>query len=67
MQYIIGIDSVGGLRSQPIAQADRTRKILRPDFAQFGSTLFGAVSSGEIARLIGECPISWDMPGAAHV
>ena len=37
--------------------------VLAPDFeTAFGTTLLGAISSGEVARLIGECPIGWEAP-----
>jgi hypothetical protein len=39
------------------------RTTLAPDFEKtFGATLLGAISNGEVARLIGECPIGWEVP-----
>ena len=39
------------------------RTTLAPDFEKtFGTTLLGAISNGEVARLIGECPIGWEVP-----
>lgn len=39
--------------------------VFAPDFeAAFGTTLLGTISSGEVARLIGECPISLGGTGA---
>jgi len=37
--------------------------VLAPDFNSFGTSLLETISSGEIARLIGECPIGWELPG----
>jgi hypothetical protein len=42
-------------------------EVLKPDFHTFGSSLLGAISSGEVARLIGECPITWELPGGGNV
>jgi hypothetical protein len=36
--------------------------ILQPDFGNLYGMLIEDVSSGEIARLIGECPIGWETP-----
>lgn len=42
---------------------DIARTTLAPDFEKtFGTTLLGAISNGEVARLIGECPIGWEAP-----
>lgn len=42
------------------------RTTLAPDFEKtFGTTLLGAISNGEVARLIGECPIGWEAPSSA--
>jgi hypothetical protein len=35
-------------------------EILRPDFGKLYGSLVQDVSSGEIARLIGECPVGWE-------
>ena len=40
--------------------------VLAHDFKTYGETLLGAISSGEVARLIGECPITWEAPGNTH-
>jgi hypothetical protein len=55
---------------KPWAELGRAAEIatgvLAPDFeAAFGTTLLSAISSGEVARLIGECPISWEEPAHA--
>jgi hypothetical protein len=34
--------------------------VLAPDFERLYGTLVQDVSSGEVARLIGECPIGWE-------
>lgn len=38
------------------------QKILERDFGNQYGSLLTDVSSGEIARLIGECPVSWEKP-----
>jgi hypothetical protein len=40
--------------------------VLAHDFKTYGETLLGAISSGEVARLIGECPITWEAQGNTH-
>ena len=47
-----------------LATAESTaHALLEPDFGQLYGTLVGDVASGEIARLIGECPIGWKSRG----
>ena len=41
-------------------------EILGQDFGRLYGPLVRDVSSGEIARLIGECPVGWEKPGVAH-
>jgi hypothetical protein len=42
---------------------DIARTTLAPDFEKtFGTALLGAISNGEVARLIGECSIGWEAP-----
>lgn len=41
---------------------DIATEVLEPDFKTFGPTLLSTISSGEVARLIGECPIGWEAP-----
>jgi hypothetical protein len=41
---------------------DIATEVLEPDFKTFGPILLGTISSGEVARLIGECPIGWQAP-----
>lgn len=41
------------------------RQVLAHDFGTFGPELLEAISSGEVARLIGECPIGWEVPASA--
>jgi hypothetical protein len=50
-----------------LGQAGKIAKsILAPDFEKtFGTTLLGAISNGEVARLIGECPVDWEAPSNA--
>lgn len=55
---------------RPWAELSRAEEIatgvLAPDFETlYGPTLLGAISSGEVARLIGECPIGWEAPARA--
>jgi hypothetical protein len=40
-------------------------QILSHDFETFGTELLEAISSGEVGRLIGECPIGWEVPASA--
>ena len=42
------------LRAEELA-----RDILAADFGELYGTILPQVSSGEIARLIGECPVGW--------
>jgi hypothetical protein len=37
-------------------------EILQKDFGNLFGTIIGDLSSGEVARLIGECPIGWNRP-----
>ena len=41
-----------------------SRSILERDFGRLYGPLVPTVSAGEIARLIGECPIGWKQPEA---
>jgi hypothetical protein len=40
--------------------------LLDKDFGKLYGSLIQDVSSGEIARLIGECPVGWEKPGSVH-
>jgi len=42
------------------------QEILSKNFRDLYGSLVHDLSSGEIARLIGECPIGWEKPGAAN-
>lgn len=42
------------------------RGILEPEFGKQYGMLVREVSFGEVARLIGECPIGWKKPGVTH-
>ena len=42
------------------------REILEPDFGKLYGSIVQDVGSGEIARLIGECPVGWERPKIAH-
>jgi len=42
--------------------SDLCREVLERDFGQLCGAVVQDVSSGEIARLIGECPIGWEKP-----
>jgi hypothetical protein len=57
--------------SQPWTQLSAAEAIahslLEPDFGQLYGSLVSDVAAGEIARLIGECPIGWVNPGGANV
>jgi hypothetical protein len=44
--------------------SDIAKKILDHDFERLYGSIVQDVSSGEIARLIGECPVSWEKPSA---
>lgn len=46
--------------------SDIAEEILNQDFGKLYGSGIKDVSSGEIARLIGECPISWENPSVAH-
>jgi hypothetical protein len=48
------------------AASEVARQILDRDFGKLYGGLVEDVSNGEIARLIGECPIGWKKPGTAH-
>jgi hypothetical protein len=41
------------------------QQVLAYDFETFGPQLLEAISSGEVARLIGECPIVWEAATSA--
>jgi hypothetical protein len=41
--------------------AEEAQEVLHADFHQYGSFLQD-LSLGEVARLIGECPIGWEKP-----
>jgi hypothetical protein len=51
---------------RPHAELARAEQIandlLANDFRTFGSILLGTISSGEIARLMGDCLIAWEAP-----
>lgn len=55
--------------SRPHAELARAgeivKEVLAHDFETFGPELLEAISSGEVGRLIGECPISWEAPANA--
>lgn len=49
-----------------LARAEQIAKdVLANDFRTFGSTLLDSISSGEIARLMGDCLIAWEAPTSA--
>lgn len=49
-----------------LARAEQiTKDVLADDFRAFGSTLLDSISSGEIARLMGDCLIAWEAPTSA--
>lgn len=49
-----------------LARAEQIAKdVLAKDFQTFGSSLLASISSGEIARLMGECLIAWEDPPSA--
>jgi hypothetical protein len=51
-----------------LAQAETiAEEIVRHGFGNLYAELVPDVSSGETARLIGECPIGWEIRGGAHV
>jgi hypothetical protein len=41
-------------------------EVLDRDFGKLFGSLVQNVSSGEVARLVGECPVGWEKPGTAH-
>jgi hypothetical protein len=41
-------------------------ELLEKDFGKLYGSLVQDVSSGEIARLIGECPVGWEKPASTH-
>lgn len=47
-----------------LSAKDLSHKILERDLGPIYGSLLPQVSSGEVARLIGECPIGWQDPGA---
>lgn len=56
--------------SQPWTQLSTAESIaqslLEPDFGALYGSLVSDVASGEIARLIGECPIGWEKATGSH-
>ena len=52
---------------QLVKASDFARDLLAQDFGNLYGSLMHDVGSGEIARLIGECPISWKQPGEPDV
>ena len=56
--------------TQPWTQLSTAESIaqglLESDFGKLYGSLVADVASGEIARLIGECPIGWENAGAGH-
>jgi hypothetical protein len=42
------------------------QSLLEPDFGKLYGSLVADIASGEIARLIGECPIGWENAGVGH-
>ena len=48
---------------QLIRATEFARQLLAQDFDKHYGSLMRDVGSGEIARLIGECPIGWEQPG----
>ena len=53
----------------PHAELGRAEQIakdlLANDFQTFGPTLLDSISSGEVARLMGDCLIAWEAPANA--
>ena len=49
-----------------LARAEQIAKdLLTHNFRTFGSTLLDSISSGEVARLMGDCLIAWEAPLSA--
>jgi hypothetical protein len=46
--------------------SDIAQDFLERDFGKLYGSLVQDVSSGEIARLIGECPVGWEKPSTDH-
>ena len=46
--------------------SDMVREVLERDFRKLYGSIVQDVSSGEIARLIGECPVGWEKPKIVH-
>ena len=51
--------------SQLVGASTFAKQLLAQDFGKLYGSLMHDVGSGEIARLIGECPIGWQQPGEA--
>lgn len=52
--------------TQLASASDIARGILETDFGRLYGILLPTVASGEVARLIGECTVSWQKPKARH-
>ena len=67
-QILIGVSELMLSADQPWTELTKaealSRSILNGDFGKLYEPLMPDVSSGEIARLIGECPIGWRAPEA---
>jgi hypothetical protein len=49
-----------------LARAEQIAKdVLTHGFHTFGSPLLDSISSGEVARLMGDCLIAWETPPSA--
>ena len=63
---LIGVSELMLSAEQPWAELPKaeelSRSILKSDFGRLYGPLVPDVSSGEIARLIGECPVGWQRP-----
>ena len=52
---------------QLMGASEFARQLLAQDFDKHYGSLMHDVASGEISRLIGECPIGWEQPGGPDV
>ena len=65
---LIGVSELMLSAEQPWKELQKaealSRSILKHDFGKLYGPLMPTVSAGEIARLVGECPIGWQKPEA---
>jgi hypothetical protein len=66
-QIVVRVSELMMSAAEPWSQLgnahDIALEILNREFGKQHSVLLPDVSSGEIARLIGECPVGWKKPG----